>query len=1172
MSLIQEIEVPKESPDIPFIHLRVHSAYSLSEGALKIKELSSLCHRYDMPAVAMTDTSNLFGALEFSLACMKEGIQAIIGCTLNLQRKKDSFQEQTFLKKKEKEEKFLESDPIVLLAKNEQGYKNLLHLVSEMYSQEGGEAGSLFITYNQLKKFQEGLILLSGGWEGPLGAAIRQGNPSKALKILEDFQEVFGDRLYMEISRHGMSEEEETEPFFIQWAYERTIPLVATNQAFFPTRDFYQAHDALLCIAAGTYVNEENRRRVTPEHFFKSSEEMKKLFSDLPEAILQTQEIAKRCHFMPQSRKPILPSFPTGEGRTEAEELKIQAYAGLELRFSQKKSDCNFFISKENYFKRLDYELDIIHRMGFSGYFLIVADFIQWARSQEIPVGPGRGSGAGSLVAWSLTITDMDPLHFGLIFERFLNPERVSMPDFDVDFCQDRRDEVIRYVQKKYGADRVAHIITFGKLQARAVLRDVGRVLQMPYSQVDRISKLVPNNPTSPVTLQEAIDQEPLLQAMIQEESEVKQLVEIGLQLEGLYRHASTHAAGVVIGDRPLQELVPLYYDPRSPLPATQFSMKYTEEAGLVKFDFLGLKTLTVLQSTVNLLAQRGISLKLGEIPLDDKKTFEMLGRVETVAVFQLESAGMRDVLRKLQPDRFEEIIALVALYRPGPMDDIPRYLACKHGHEPVTYPHPHLESILKETFGVMVYQEQVMHIAQVLAGYSLGAADLLRRAMGKKIKKEMEEQGKKFVLGAIERGVDEKIAHHIFELMAKFAGYGFNKSHAAPYGLLAYQTAYLKANYPLEFFAATMTLDKGNTDKLNVYRQELERLGIPLLPPDINKSDINFTVETQEDGSLALRYALSAIRNVGEASMAAMVEERKKKGPFKDFSAWASRLPTKLLNKRQLENLVMAGALDSLCPNRKAVFEQIETILKEAQEREGKALQANLFGMSQSAIKPSSKTIDWPTLQRLHYEFDALGFYLSAHPLGEYQDLLKSKGVIAYKSLEEKEISLDGNIQLAGVVLGKKERTSKNGNRFAFVQLSDESGVFEMVIFSELLSSIKEKDPHLLEAGSVVVCSVSVKQEEDSLRLTALSLSPLEKEIKGQNLLYQLIVDQRKAIPSVRDILEGSKGGNSKILIKLILSDKIQVEIKLMSHYNINQSLYAKLTNIQGVREIKRL
>ena len=733
------------------------------------------------------------------------------------------------------------------------------------------------------------------------------------------------------------------------------MPLVATNNAYFPDRDFYEAHDALLCIAQGRVVADPDRRRLTPHHYFRPAAEMRALFADLPEACDNTLVIARRCAFIPRFRKPILPAFNAAGGDAGSDEpaaLREAARSGLAARLAV---PALASADPEPYRDRLEFELETIIQMGFAGYFLIVADFIQWAKRQGIPVGPGRGSGAGSVVAWALTITDLDPLRWGLLFERFLNPERVSMPDFDVDFCQDRRDEVIRYVQQKYGRDRVAQIITFGKLQARAVLRDVGRVLAMPYGQVDRLCKLVPNNPAHPVTLEQAIAGEPLLQQQRDSDEAVSRLIEIALRLEGLYRHASTHAAGVVIGDRPLSELVPLYRDPRSDMPVTQFNMKWVELAGLVKFDFLGLKTLTVLARCLELLEKRGVELDLTALPLDDPPTFDLLSHGDTVGVFQLEGAGMRDTLKKMRPDRFEDIIAVVSLYRPGPMENIPRYIAVKHGEEQPDYLHPRLEPILKETFGIMIYQEQVMQIAQVLAGYSLGGADLLRRAMGKKIQSEMDAQRQQFVAGATERGVERARAELIFDQMAKFAGYGFNKSHAAAYALVAYQTAYLKANHPVEFLAASMTLDLGNTDKLAHFRPELDRLRIRLLPPDINRSEVAFAVETDPNtGNPAIRYALAAVKGVGAQAMADIVAERERNGPFRDLFDFAARLDTKSFNRRQFESLVKAGAFDCLDPNRAQSFAAAELLLRQAsraaEERESR--QENLFAGIESRAR----------------------------------------------------------------------------------------------------------------------------------------------------------------------------------------------------------------------------
>ncbi|NNG03293.1 MAG: DNA polymerase III subunit alpha, partial [Inquilinus sp.] len=813
-----------------FVHLRVHSAYSLSEGAIRSKALVGLCRERRMPAVAVTDTANMFGAMEFCQAAAGAGVQPIIGTLLPLARRdRPNGAGHAGLAPA--------PDHIVLLAQDETGYQNLMALLSRAYlGTAPGEPPQLDL--DVLATLSQGLIALTGGPSGTVGRLLADGHDTAAEETLLGLRQTFPGRLYVELMRHGLEVEERIEPGLIDLAYRHDLPLVATNDAFFAGADMYDAHDALLCIAEGTYVAERDRRRLTPEHRFKSAEEMRALFADLPEAVDNTMVIARRCHVMAPERKPILPAFPTAEGRSEEEELRAQAETGLEARlpihaYTPDMDEAARIEAARPYRERLDYELGVIMSMGFAGYFLIVADFIQWAKAEGIPVGPGRGSGAGSVVAWSLTITDLDPLRFGLLFERFLNPERVSMPDFDIDFCQDRRDEVIRYVADKFGHDRVAQIITFGKLQARAVLRDVGRVLQMPYGQVDRLCKLVPNNPASPVTLQQAIEGEPQLQEMRRSDETVGHLIDIALKLEGLYRHASTHAAGVVIGDRPLDQLVPLYRDPRSPMPVTQFNMKHVEQAGLVKFDFLGLKTLTVLARTLDLIVSAGgIAPELEKIPLDDAATFEMLGRGDTVGVFQLESAGMRDVLRRMKPNRFEDIIALVALYRPGPMDNIPKYVKVKLGEEKPDYLHPTLRPILEETFGIMIYQEQVMQVAQVLAGYSLGGADLLRRAMGKKIQSEMDAQKKAFVDGAMARGVAKAQASMIFDQVNKFAGYGFNKSHAAAYALVAYQTAYFKANHPVAFLAASMTLDIHNTDKLNTFRQEVDRLHIALLPP----------------------------------------------------------------------------------------------------------------------------------------------------------------------------------------------------------------------------------------------------------------------------------------------------------------------------------------------------
>ncbi|MGE0257808.1 MAG: DNA polymerase III subunit alpha [Alphaproteobacteria bacterium] len=1149
-------------PLADFVHLRTHSAYSLSAGAIKIKELVQLCRAQAMPAVAITDTGNLFGALEFASACAESGIQPIIGIEIALAPSGAARVARAG------NGHAAEPDRIVLLAQSETGYRNLMTLTSRAYLE--GEAGAEpTVAIDDLSSASEGLICLSGGAGGPLGRLVAEGQAEAAAAALLALKAAFPGRLYVELQRHGIPGEARSENGLVDLAYAHDVPLVATNDAYFPDREFHEAHDALLCIAQGRVVADPDRRRLTPDHYFRPAAEMRALFADLPEACDNTLVIAQRCAFIPRFRNPILPGFGAG-GIDEATALREAAREGLAARLAAFGSG-----NAEPYRQRLEFELETIIQMGFAGYFLIVADFIQWAKRQGIPVGPGRGSGAGSVVAWALTITDLDPLRWGLLFERFLNPERVSMPDFDVDFCQDRRDEVIRYVQQKYGRDRVAQIITFGKLQARAVLRDVGRVLGMPYGQVDRLCKLVPNNPAHPVSLEQAIAGEPQLQQQRDTDEAVARLIEIALRLEGLYRHASTHAAGVVIGDRPLSELVPLYRDPRSDMPVTQFNMKWVELAGLVKFDFLGLKTLTVLARCIDLLIKRGAEPDLAALPLDDRPTFDLLSRGDTVGVFQVEGAGVRDMLKKLRPDRFEDIIAVVSLYRPGPMENIPRYIAVKHGEEKPDYLHPLLEPILRETFGIMIYQEQVMQIAQVLAGYSLGAADLLRRAMGKKIQSEMDAQRQQFVAGATERGVERARAELIFDQMAKFAGYGFNKSHAAAYALVAYQTAYLKANHPVEFMAASMTLDLGNTDKLAHFRPELDRLGIKLLPPDINRSEVTFAVEMDpKTGAPAIRYALAAVKGVGAQAMADIVAERERNGRFRDLFDFAARLDTRSFNRRQFESLVKAGAFDCLDPNRAQSFAAAELLLRHAsraaEDRESR--QENLFagmaGMDYGglAARPSLPLVpDWPDVEKLTHEFDAIGFYLSAHPLDPYGRSLERAGVLRWVDLPAAlTANASTRFRLAGIVIGRKERTSARGSRFAFVQLSDNSGAFEVTVFSEVLAQSRA----LLDGGQPLIVTVDVRREEDSLRLTAQKIEPVDGVVAHAAAGLRVFVAAAEALPRLKSLISREAGGRGRVTVVLDLP-RSEVELALPGGFRINPGIRSAVKSLPGIVDV---
>lgn len=1138
-------------PHADFVHLRVHSAYSLSEGAITPKALAELAKRAEMPAVAVTDTGNLFGAMEFASYAKDAGVQPITGCLLGVAR---PDQDPHAMKQPA-------PDRLLLLAQNETGYGNLMKLSSKAFI--ASEPGTIaHISLADLEGRSDGLIALTTGPSGQIGRLLGDGHAEAAAEAAQHLMRLFPGRLYVELMRHGTELEERIEPGLIDLAYKFDLPLVATNDVYFSDEGMYAAHDALLCIAEGTYVGESNRRRVTREHRFKSAGEMRRLFADIPEACDNTLIVAQRCAFMPPSRKPILPPFSDKGDETEI--MRRLSREGLEARLAVMNLD---EAAAKPYHERLEFELGVIIQMGFAGYFLIVADFIRWAKAQGIPVGPGRGSGAGSVVAWSLTITDLDPLQWGLLFERFLNPERVSMPDFDVDFCQDRRDEVIRYVQGKYGHDRVAQIITFGKLQARAAVRDVGRVLQMPYGQVDKLCKLIPNNPANPVKLKDAIKGEPALEQAIEQDSSVGRLMETAVKLEGLYRHASTHAAGLVIGDRPLDELVPLYRDPRSDMPVTQFNMKDVEKAGLVKFDFLGLKTLTVIQTALKLLRRRDIDINIDHIPLDDAKTYQLLASGEATGIFQLESSGMRDAIRKLKPDRFEDIIAMVALYRPGPMDNIPSFINRKHGKEEPDYLYPTLEPILKETYGIMIYQEQVMQIAQVLAGYSLGGADLLRRAMGKKIKEEMEAQRKTFVDGSVEKGVKSDKAGEIFDLVNKFAGYGFNKSHAAAYALVAYQTAWLKTNYPVEFFAASMTYDMGNTDKLNVFRQELQRLGIKLLPPDINRSEPTFSPEAMPDGTLAVRYAMAALKNVGFGVVDGVFKARQSGGAYKSLEDFCERIDPKGLNKRQLENLVLAGAFDGLNRNRRQVYDSVEQMLRQsnaAHDAKGSD-QNNLFGDAASVRLTLPSVMDWPPMERLQHEFSAIGFYLSAHPLDSYGMGLKRLQVVSYAELlQARGVS---RAKLAGIVVGKQERTSQKGNRYAFIQMTDASGIYEATVFSERLVEYRE----LLEPGRALLLTVDVRSEEETLRLMVAEAVGLDQAVAATAAGLKIYLRDPTPVTGIKQILERAGKGKGRVQISLDLADiGWETDLTIKGGFAISGAVRSAIKAVPGVMDIQ--
>ena len=1139
-----------------YIHLRTHSEYSLLEGALPLKQLVKLCAAQQMPAVALTDTNNLFAALEFSTLAAA-GVQPIIGCQIDV-----------MLPPAEPGDKPRPPAPLVLLAQSEAGYMNLMKLNSCLYLRQGGALSH--VTLAELKTHAGGLICLTGGPEGLLGRLVQGGQAARAEAVLRDLAAAFPQRLYVELQRHPGEDgtlqagEAATERWFVEAAYALDLPLVATNDVHFPASEMYEAHDALLCIREGAYVDQaEPRRQVTQAHCFKTEAEMAALFADLPEALENTVEIARRCAFRARKRDPILPRF----AEDEVQELRRQARAGLEARLSV----IPHAASVEDYEKRLDFELGIIEQMGFPGYFLIVADFIKWAKEQGIPVGPGRGSGAGSLVAYALTITDLDPLRYSLLFERFLNPERVSMPDFDIDFCMDRREEVIQYVQEKYGREKVGQIITFGALLSKAAVRDVGRVLQLPYGQVDRLSKMIPVEGVKPVSVTKALADEPRLREAAREEV-VGRLLDYAAKIEGLLRNASTHAAGVVIGDRPLDELVPLYRDPRSDMPATQFNMKWVEAAGLVKFDFLGLKTLTVIQNAIDLLRLRGVDLDIDRIPLDDEKTYQLYASARTVAVFQVESSGMMDALRRMKPTCIEDIVALVALYRPGPMENIPAYCEVKNGQRDLESIHPSIDHILKETQGIIVYQEQVMEIAQVMAGYSLGQADLLRRAMGKKIAEEMAKERPKFIKGALANGVDEKKAGEVFDLLEKFANYGFNKSHAAAYAVVSYQTAWLKANYPVEFMAAVMNCDIHLTDKLNVYKREVDRLGIPVVAPCVNRSQAMFSVA---DGALV--YALGALKNVGVEAMKLITTARGDQ-PFADLFDLARRVDLKRIGKRPLEMLARAGAFDALDPSRRRVFDALDALVawSAAVQEQASSGQSSLFGAGGEDLPPPrlSRGADWLPMERLAAEHQAVGFYLSGHPLDDYARALKRKQVLTLAEVERKAQAGPLVAKLAGSVSARQERKSARGNRFAFVQLSDPTGLYEVTVFSDVLEATRQH----LEPGAAVVLTVEATMEADTLKLLARGVQPVDVVVAdaGANGLRVRLADAQ-AVAALGAAVAEAREGPARALgpLMICLPDPAtggEIEIDAGEKLPATPAIRARLRAVEGVLDVEEI
>ncbi|WP_340316298.1 DNA polymerase III subunit alpha [Rhizorhabdus argentea] len=1139
-------------PYQPFVPLRIFSAYTMLEGAIEPKAISKQAKKLGFPAAALTDRNGLYAVMAFSDAAKKDGVQPIIGTLLAIKRPGG--------------ERHI-VDWLALYAQDATGYDNLCALVSAAHLERPVHEEA-HVPIDTLEGRTDGLIALTAGSEGALARLLAGEQASAAADYADRLQALFPDRLYIELVRRGDAIEEAAEEALIDLAYARDIPVVATNPACFAEPEFHAAHDAMLCIASSSYIDTVERPRSSPDSWIKPAAEMARLFEDIPEALANTLVVAQRCAFAAPYRKPILPSL-AGDRDAEAEALRNDARAGLEMRLA--KLGITDPEQRKAYFDRLAFETEIIINMGFPGYFLIVADFIKWAKEQDIPVGPGRGSGAGSVVAWALTITDLDPLRLGLLFERFLNPERVSMPDFDIDFCETRRGEVIRYVQQKYGRDQVAQIITFGKLKARAVLKDTGRVLQMSYGQVDRLAKLIPNHPTDPWTLERSLNGVSELAAEYKGDREVRRLLDLAMKLEGLPRHSSTHAAGVVIGDRRLDALVPLYRDPRSDMPVTQFDMKYVEGAGLVKFDFLGLKTLSVLQKAVQFLKDRGEIVDLDTLGWEDPAVYALLQKGDTVGVFQLESEGMRRTLAAVRPTCFEDIIALVSLYRPGPMDNIPMFGHRKNGREPIEYPHALLEDILKETYGIFVYQEQVMQAAQVLAGYSLGEADLLRRAMGKKIKAEMDAQRERFVTGCADKDISAPKANELFDLIDKFAGYGFNKSHAAAYALVAYQTAWLKAHYKAEFYAASMCYDMHQTDKLAIFIDDMRRMGVECLGPCVNHSEAEFSVEPTKSGELAVRYALGALKGVGEKAMEQLVDERNAKGRFATLEDFSDRIDPRLLNRRQLESLAGAGAFDAFEQERAGVFAAAEIILAHASSAadQRESGQGGLFGDSPSDVAPIriDRGVHWTLMDRMAAEKESFGFYFSSHPTDRVRHLADANGARSFAALCALPAPADGgrvSSVMAALVEDARWRTSAKGKRYMMATCSDATGQFIATCFDEMASAELET---AAKAGTCALLRVELdwRAGEETPRVTVRGLQSFDA-MQSIRLRVDVETADPAVIPALAALVADERGGRGEMYLHAILPDQSCAELLLGRDFRLDAELVARIERLPGM------
>ena len=1128
-----------DSNNQKFNHLKIHTQYSICEGAIKIDKLKDFCKENKIQCLGLSDTSNLCGALEFAENISKVGTQPIIGTQINFK-----YEDTTGL--------------LPLIALNEKGYKRIINLSSKSYL-ENDNLSDPHLDIKELLIETEGVIILSGTIHGLFGKLFEKGRLEEISKLYQAISKKFNDRFYLEIQRHGDQNEIAFEKFNLQQSSKLNIPIIATNEVYYLTNDMHEAHDALTCIGSKTYVNEKNRVKYSNQHYFKSDEEMSSLFSDLPEALKNNFNLPFRCNFRPQFSKPILPNISSEKDGSADLILKKDSFDGLKQKFLKIfKIEENDLETNENFLKykdRLDHELKIIIEMKYPSYFLIVSDYIKWAKGNDIPVGPGRGSGAGSLVAWCLSITDVDPIKFNLIFERFLNPDRISMPDFDIDFCEEKRDLVFEYLTTKY-KESVAHIITFGKLKARMVIRDVGRVLGLPYGFVDSISKMIPFDPSRPLTLTECINNEPRLQKLVKEDPRVKKLTDLSLKLEGLNRNVATHAAGVVIADKKLTETVPLYKDASANLllPSTQFDMYSAENAGLIKFDFLGLKTLTVINRTQKLINKKIKDFKVEEIDYEDQKVFDLLSSGNTVGLFQVESAGMREALMKMKPNHLEDIIALVALYRPGPMSNIPIYNDCKHGRQQPDYLHPLLEEILKPTYGVIIYQEQVMQIAQKLSGFTAGEADILRRAMGKKKRAELEKQKQGFINGAVKNGIAKDVAASIFLKIEPFAEYGFNKSHAAAYAIISYQTAFLKTYYPKEFFAASMTMDLSNQNKLSEFYEELKRMNIKIIRPDINKCFADFKFDDDN-----FYYALGGIKSVGFDAISNVVKERIDNGEFKSINDFLNRVNPKDINKLQLEGLVKAGAFDSLENNRNSLFASIPNfILKTKNIHENKiANQIDLFSSDDEQDNEIVLNVeDWKFEERLSREFEAIGFFISDHPLNQFKEIFDDYKIVDYSGFNSDDNIKEANI--AATLLKLTERKTAKGNSYAVIKFTDLSSVFELFIFSDILELNREA---LVEGSSLIITlSKSISNDENRFkRINVLKIASLKNLFNKPVSSITFNLKSTKDIDQISNFLQ--KEGSTEVKINIINKEN-KINFKLKNKRQIDRKSINILRN----------